>query len=86
MDSGATEEDSTILDLDVVELVEILLDNRLRVHVAKNGIPVFVAISLNGLTEHRILTTHNIAGVISDNRKGTTMLIREREDSGLHVD
>jgi hypothetical protein len=86
MDSRASEENSTILNLDVVKLVEILLDSLLRVHVTKNGIPVLIAVCLNGLTEHRILTTHNIAGIVCDDREGATMLIRERKNSGLHVD
>jgi hypothetical protein len=67
MDSGATEEDSTILDLDVLILKEVLLYSLLWIHITKNGVPVFITVSLNGLTKHRILTTHNVASVVSDN-------------------
>ncbi len=39
MNSGATEEDSTILNLDVFKLVEVLLDSLLWIHITKHGVP-----------------------------------------------
>jgi hypothetical protein len=75
MNSGATEEDSTILNLDVFKLVEVLLDSLLWIHITKHGVPVFVAVSLNGLTKHRILATHNVASVVGDDRERTTVFV-----------
>jgi hypothetical protein len=85
VDGRATKVDCTILNLDIIVFKEVLSNSLLRGKEAHKGIPIFLAVSLNGLTKQWVVITHCVLLGINNHGQGTAVFLGKRQDSRLDI-